>query len=142
MGEGECEGAVQVTLLQRDASSASGCVVIKSTQVMHSAAAVLRRLFLCGCISSPSAPVLELRLVIFLLFFVILLPLCSSLNIYLTLLFKILCLVAKSYLTLFDPMDCSPPGSSVHGIFQARILEWIAISFSLYKYYIFLSIVQ
>ena len=28
------------------------------------------------------------------------------------------------------PMDCSPPGSSVHGIFQARILEWIAISFS------------
>ena len=29
-----------------------------------------------------------------------------------------------------DPMDCSPPGSSVHGIFQARILEWIAISFS------------
>ena len=29
-----------------------------------------------------------------------------------------------------DPMDCSPPGSSVHGILQARILEWIAISFS------------
>ena len=29
-----------------------------------------------------------------------------------------------------DPMDCSPPGSSVHGIFQARILEWVAISFS------------
>ena len=29
-----------------------------------------------------------------------------------------------------DPMDCSPPGSSVHGIYQARILEWIAISFS------------
>ena len=29
-----------------------------------------------------------------------------------------------------DPMDCSPPGSSVHGIFQARILEWAAISFS------------
>ena len=33
-------------------------------------------------------------------------------------------------LTLFDPMDCSPPGSSVHGILQARILEWVAISFS------------
>ena len=33
-------------------------------------------------------------------------------------------------LTLCDPMDCSPPGSSVHGIFQARILEWVAISFS------------
>ena len=32
--------------------------------------------------------------------------------------------------TLCDPMDCSLPGSSVHGIFQARILEWVAISFS------------
>jgi len=32
--------------------------------------------------------------------------------------------------TIFDPMDCSPPGSSVHGILQARILEWVAISFS------------
>ena len=32
--------------------------------------------------------------------------------------------------TLCDPMDCSPPGSSVHGIFQARILEWVAIAFS------------
>ena len=31
---------------------------------------------------------------------------------------------------LSDPMDCSPPGSSVHGIFQARVLEWIAIAFS------------
>ena len=40
------------------------------------------------------------------------------------------CLVAQSCLTLCDPMDCSPLGSSVHGIFQARILEWIAISFS------------
>ena len=34
------------------------------------------------------------------------------------------------YLTLWDPMDCSPSGSSVHGISQARILEWIDISFS------------
>ena len=42
----------------------------------------------------------------------------------------ILCLVAKSCLTLCDHMDCSPPGSSVHGIFQARILEWVATSFS------------
>ena len=33
-------------------------------------------------------------------------------------------------LTLCDPMDCSPPGSSVHGILQARTLEWVAISFS------------
>ena len=32
--------------------------------------------------------------------------------------------------TLRDPMDCSPPGSSVHGILQARILEWVAISSS------------
>ena len=32
--------------------------------------------------------------------------------------------------TLCDPMDCSPPGSTVHGILQARILEWVAISFS------------
>ena len=32
--------------------------------------------------------------------------------------------------TLCNPMDCSPPGSSVHGILQARILEWVAISFS------------
>ena len=32
--------------------------------------------------------------------------------------------------TLCDPMDCSPPGSSIHGIFQARVLEWVAIAFS------------
>ena len=38
--------------------------------------------------------------------------------------------VAQSCLTLFDPMDCSLPGTSVHGISQARILEWVAISFS------------
>ena len=37
--------------------------------------------------------------------------------------------VAQSCPTLGDPVDCSPPGSSVHGILQARILEWIAISF-------------
>ena len=36
----------------------------------------------------------------------------------------------KSYATLRDPVDCSPPGSSVHGILQTRILEWIAIPFS------------
>ena len=39
-------------------------------------------------------------------------------------------LIAKSYPTLCDPKDCSPPGSFVHGISQARILEWVAISFS------------
>ena len=38
--------------------------------------------------------------------------------------------VAQSCLILCDPMDCSLPGSSVHGIFQARVLEWVAISFS------------
>ena len=39
-------------------------------------------------------------------------------------------LVAQSCLTPCNPMDCSPPGSSVDGIFQARILEWVAISSS------------
>ena len=41
------------------------------------------------------------------------------------------CLVAKLRLTLCDPIDCSPPGSSVHGIFQVRILQWVAISYSM-----------
>ena len=41
------------------------------------------------------------------------------------------CVRARSYvLTLCDPMDCSSPGSFVHGILQARILEWVAIAFS------------
>src|SRR5574337_383653 len=38
--------------------------------------------------------------------------------------------VIQSCPTLCDPMDCSPPGSSIHGIFQARVLEWGAIAFS------------
>ena len=38
--------------------------------------------------------------------------------------------VAQSCLTLRDPMDCSLPGSSINGIFQARVLEWVAIAFS------------
>ena len=42
--------------------------------------------------------------------------------------------VSQSCPTLSDPMDCSPPGSSVHGIFQARVLEWGAIAFSVYWY--------
>ena len=37
--------------------------------------------------------------------------------------------VAQSSPTLHDPMDCSLPGSSTHGIFQARVLEWVAIAF-------------
>ena len=41
--------------------------------------------------------------------------------------------VAQSCLTLSDLMDCSLPGSSVHGIFQARVLEWGAIAFSVSK---------
>ena len=56
-----------------------------------------------------------------------------SLNIYifiLIFLYESESLFSQSCLTLCDPMDCSLPGSSVHGIFQARVLEWIAISFS------------
>ena len=44
-----------------------------------------------------------------------------------------ICLLAKSLQscpTLRDPMDCSPPGSSIHGILQARVLGWVAIAFS------------
>ena len=43
---------------------------------------------------------------------------------------KVKMLVAQSCLTLCNPMDCSPPGSSFHGILQARILEWVAMSSS------------
>ena len=43
---------------------------------------------------------------------------------------KVRVLVTPWCPTLCDPMDCSPPGSSVHGILQARILEWVAIPFS------------
>ena len=42
----------------------------------------------------------------------------------------LLCSVAKFCWTMCNSMDCSPPSSSVHGIFQAGILEWVAISFS------------
>ena len=37
---------------------------------------------------------------------------------------------AQMCLTLWDPVDCSLPGSSVHGILQVRILEWVAVSYS------------
>ena len=40
-------------------------------------------------------------------------------------------LVAQSCLTLYNSMDSSPPGPSMHGILQARLLEWVAISFSM-----------
>ena len=42
--------------------------------------------------------------------------------------------VTQSCPTLSDPMDCSLPGSSIHGIFQARVLEWGAIAFSTMRY--------
>ena len=48
-------------------------------------------------------------------------------------------------MSLCDPMDCSPPGSSVHGILQARILEWVAISFSKYlwaRYYYYFHFME
>ena len=48
----------------------------------------------------------------------------------LTYILNVLCLVAQLCLTLCSPMDCGPAGSSVHGIFQARILEQVAISYS------------
>ena len=44
--------------------------------------------------------------------------------------------VAQSCLTLCNPMDCSLQGSSIHGIFQARVLKWVAISFSIKKWYL------
>jgi len=47
--------------------------------------------------------------------------------------------VAQLCLTLSDPMDCSLPGSSAHGIFQARVLEWAAIAFSEILVYIVLT---
>ena len=60
-----------------------------------------------------------------------------KLNLYLSILLCLMLLwkeseseVIQSCLTLCDPMNCSPPGSSVNGIFQAKILEWVAISFS------------
>ena len=46
------------------------------------------------------------------------------------------CSVTQSCPTLCNPMDCSPSGSSVHGILQARILEWVAISSFKMKYYV------
>ena len=47
--------------------------------------------------------------------------------------------VAQLYPTLSDPMDCSLPGSSIHGIFQARVLEWGAIAFSSIQQFSFLT---
>ena len=50
--------------------------------------------------------------------------------------------VAQLCPTLCDPMYCSPPGSSIHGIFQARVLEWVAIAFCIRKSYCSLNSIQ
>ena len=50
--------------------------------------------------------------------------------------------VAQSCPTLYDPMDCSLPGSSVHGSFQARVLEWGAIVFSELNVYLYLNVLE
>ena len=42
--------------------------------------------------------------------------------------------------TLCNPMDCSPPGSSAHGIFQARVLEWGAIAFSISRHWVYINV--
>ena len=62
--------------------------------------------------------------------FLCLFMLCLSITLFLSLLPSVLCSVTQSCLTLCNPMDCSPPGSSVHGILQARTLEWVVISSS------------
>ena len=64
-------------------------------------------------------------------FFFILFPLIWLISPFLPLsLNLIIIIITQSCLTLCDPRDYSPPGSSVHGVFQAGILEWVAISFS------------
>ena len=45
----------------------------------------------------------------------------------------LVCMHAQQCPTLCHSMDCSPPGSSLHGIFQARILEWVAFSYRIYS---------
>ena len=45
-----------------------------------------------------------------------------------------MCMHAQSCPTLCDPLNCSPPGSSVHGSFQVRMLEWVVISFFVLEY--------
>ena len=62
--------------------------------------------------------------------FVIFLPEASDRLLAFSLLFSAKLCLTQSYPTPWNPMDCSPPGSSVHGISQVRILEWVAIFFS------------
>ena len=53
-----------------------------------------------------------------------------SVHLFIFIFLVVVVLVAQSCPTLSNPKDCSPPGSPVHGILQARILEWVAIPFS------------
>ena len=73
---------------------------------------------------------MESVLILLLIFLLaILIPACASSSPVFHMMYSacaVLCLVAQSRPTLCDPMDCSPPGSSVHGILQARILKWVA----------------
>ena len=55
---------------------------------------------------------------------------CTISTLYICTYMKVKVLVTQLCPTIFDPIDCSPPGSSVHGILQARILQWVAIPFS------------
>ena len=55
---------------------------------------------------------------------------CSLALLLITMKREVKVLAPQSCPTLFDPMDCSPPGSSIYGVLQARILEWVAIPFS------------
>ena len=55
-------------------------------------------------------------------------------SVYVSVFFHCCCLVAKLCLTLCDPIDSSPPGSSFPGILQARILEWVAIRVALFAH--------
>ena len=55
---------------------------------------------------------------------------CAVLEVLSGYLFYVHAQLLQSFLTLCDHMDCSPPGSTVHGVLQARILEWVAVPFS------------
>ena len=73
--------------------------------------------------------------------YIYILHICINMNV--NIIYPYSCLHAQSHPTLCDLIDDSPPGSSVHGIFQAIILEWVAISFSniyLYTHTIFLNL--
>ena len=79
-----------------------------------------------GCLTSPSCCV-----VVRCNYFFLLAVQCAGSSLLCSgFLYAALCLVTQSCLTLCGPMGCSLPGSSVHGILQARILEWVAMSSS------------